>query len=649
MNGTSAAQQAPGDDRTTFRSKLRWATQGHVLLAITLMLKLVWFDQQVQVRFSSPAKWMTTLGTVILLTSVLPLLQPRARLLAGIGLNLGLSLVILADVLYFRFFGGLLTFSLLAQADQATAVSQSIYALLKPGDLLIFTDLVIVAVAVGLRGGSAVLRPAGQFRSKRTRELVVFALIIGTTFVVVPVEAQRRQGDAFAEWWDMATYQATGLAGFHAFDAGRFLRGRVLEPEVTDAQVATVREHFAAPRAHRKLPGMPRAGEFAGKNILVIQVEALQSLVIGRSVGGQEITPNLNALIDDSISFPDFRHQTGSGHTSDAELLTGCSLYPAKQGSAFFRFAGNQFRCLPEILDEHGYSSAAHHAYLGSFWNRNTMYPAMGYQKFFAHGDYTIDEPLGWSLGDRSFLRQTVRHLEERPQPFYDVAITLTSHHPYDISNLPPSLPPGELKGTIMDGYLQSIHYVDDALGLLVRQMKQAGLWDETIVIVYGDHDSGIYDRELLERFLGQELGPYELADLRQSVPMFVHLPENKYAGTRVATPTGQVDVPPLLLHLLGLVPGNFPLMGSNRFAGDESPVVFRDGGFVDGEYHYLVDSTGNSRCYDRQAGRLTDARNCSATAERAHRSLVVSDLILEHDLIGRIDGARDYASGVLP
>ena len=67
------------------------------------------------------------------------------------------------------------------------------------------------------------------------------------------------------------------------------------------------------------------------------------------------------------------------GTGSDAELLAGCSLYLLETGAVFTERYDVDFRCLPELLREAGYHTVAMHANWPNFWNRDRMYPAMGY------------------------------------------------------------------------------------------------------------------------------------------------------------------------------------------------------------------------------------------------------------------------------
>ena len=347
--------KAPPSRRARFG---RWFVQAHVLLAALLLVKLIWFNSQVEVKFTSPALFVTTLGTVMLIVAPLVLLKARARVVAILTIDVVVSSLILADLVYYRYFFGLITVATLEQSGQAAAVSGSIGSLVHLTDFFLLLDVLVAVAVVRVRGARTLLRPVGELRSRRSVELAVFAVLIGSTLVATPIEAQRRNGDAFDGWWDMAAYQFTGLVGFHVYDTARYLRERWFQPEITPSQQARVDEYFDEMKTFPQRTGTPEFGEFEGANVMVVQVEALQRMVLDSNVVGGPVTPNLNALRADSLEFTNLFHQVSEGRTSDAELLTECGLHPARVGTAFFKYApeipsGAIQKCLATPVIQH--------------------------------------------------------------------------------------------------------------------------------------------------------------------------------------------------------------------------------------------------------------------------------------------------------
>jgi phosphoglycerol transferase MdoB-like AlkP superfamily enzyme len=149
-------------------------------------------------------------------------------------------------------------------------------------------------------------------------------------------------------------------------------------------------------------------GAAKGKNLIMIQVEALQEFVINAKINGQEITPNLNKWIKKSAYFNNFFYQVSAGGTSDAEFMSNNSLYPSPSGAAYYLYPNNEYNSLPKSLKDNGYSTAALHGFKGTFWNRDVMYKAVGFDNFYSERDFNIDSTVGLGLSDKSFLNQSV-------------------------------------------------------------------------------------------------------------------------------------------------------------------------------------------------------------------------------------------------
>ena len=381
-------------------------------------------------------------------------------------------------------------------------------------------------------------------------------------------------------------------------------------------------------------------GKYKNSNVVVVQVEAFMNFMIGKSINGEEITPNFNKLMKESMYFSNYYHQTGQGRTSDADFSSHSSLHPLPSGSVFVRYPDHQYDMLPTILKDHGYSPNVFHAYDSSFWNRTIMYNNMGYDRFFSKKDFTIDEPMGWSLSDNSFFKQSLDEMTSITLPFYSFLITLSSHHPYTIPKDKQGLDVGEFSDNIFGNYLQSIHYVDDALGKFTEQMKKEGLWDNTILVVYGDHDNSIKDKPYYEQFLGKSLNDLDMEQIMNQVPLLVHLPDGSQAG-EYSDPSGQLDMAPSLLHLLGIPSDSYHMLGNNLFVDQDRFVVLRSGAFSDNNVFYIPSPDGifeNGRCYDLNTRDTTTISSCRVGFDQAKLQLRSSDQVIQYDLLSKLD-----------
>jgi phosphoglycerol transferase MdoB-like AlkP superfamily enzyme len=470
--------------------------------------------------------------------------------------------------------------------------------------------------------------------------------------VFIPVNIAKKtwaQGLFTGNWWNVSLYNVTGLYGFHGYDAYRYVRDFVLNDDSLPAKETNEAGQWFNDRGdvRKALEKDPMFGAYKGSNVILIQAEAFQNFMIRRFVGGQEVTPNLNKLIGNSVYFDHFYNQTALGRTSDADFGAQCSQQPMVTGSVFIRYAQSRFDCSASILKNNGYTTSVLHAYDGGFWNRNAMYKNMNYDMFYSKKHFNIDEPVGWSLGDDSFFRQSTDLMAAQQSPFYSFLITLSSHHPFKVPKKDQTLDIGEFEGTIFGDYLQATHYVDASMGHFIEQLKAKGLWDKTIVMFYGDHDNSIHKWEPFEKFLGKPLSPLERDQILRQVPFIVHLPDEALKGTREDV-GGQLDISPTIQHLLGISSAReymigTPLVMEKPLAGKS--VVFRNGSYTDDTHYLLRSDTAGTACFNTATGQAIDLAACKAGAEAARTELVMSDRIVNHNLIAKFRADESSAT----
>ncbi len=622
------------------------------LLVVSVLFKLSYLDGQLDVGGMNHWKWKVNLGALLMAVCWTALLGARARIVSIVLLDLLFSLIIVADLVYFRHFRDFVPVSALLRPDQTSPLPDSLSGLLGAHDLIYFADLpVFILLAVRAfysRKKSRFGNPQPASRKIRlTIRALTGALVFAAGFqlVSVPVSIQKNgwaSGLFEGNWWNIPIYNVAGLLGFHGYDAYRYARDHGLTGSLTEEQLRETKEWMDARRQlQAEAENDALFGAYKGSNVLIVQLESFQSFLIGLKINGTEVTPHLNRFIRQSAYFPNFYHQTANGRTSDADFVTNCSLHPLASGSVFVRFAGHLRGCLPQTLKAENYGTTVHHAYDSSFWNRNNAYYNMQYDRYYSSKDFILDEPLGWSLGDDSFFRQTLEQIRSREKyPFYAMAITLASHHPYAIGNH--GLDAGRLEGKLLGNYVQAARYVDEAAGHLVERLKDAGLWENTIVVFYGDHDNSIVGWDEYETLFGRPVTELEKSTLRKQVPFFIHLPNDGLAGV-YGKAVGQIDTAPTIRHLLGLSAAPYSQMGVSMLTNAPKPVVFRNGGFTDGTVYYIPgneETPGNGTCYALADGSELDPALCKPGAEAAVRELRVSDRIVIHDLIPALQQA---------
>jgi len=578
-------------------------------------------------------------GTVLLLFFWAGLLPGKIRLPLLFMLDCAVTFIIIADLLFFRYFSDVLSMPVLEQASVVTSVKSSILNLLHASDLIFAADLLFLPF-VSAKAGRLNKKPKAGFGKRIICALSALAIGIGLCGCGVS-ELLKAQPEIFRSFYDRVyIVQNIGLLGFHGIDAFRYVKSKdKLELSLSEDIKKEIAEFIKDKKPEQ--PSSPKLfGTGKGKNLIVVQVEALQEFVIGKSIEGQEITPNLNKLIKSSLYFDNYYTQTAGGGTSDAELLSNVSMHPARDGATYIRFPLNDYYSLARRLSEEGYLTSAMHAYRPGYWNRSVMYKTLGFDEFIDKEDYIPDEISGMGLTDKSFFRQSLEFMEKYKEPYYTFLITLTSHFPYDNDKkYLGSFNAGKYKGTFFGSYLEVIHYADEALGGFIDQLEARGILDRSVLAVYGDHFGIPRDKkEYLADFLGlKEMDDYNWVK-QQRIPLIIRIPEGKYTGTKHIA-GGGLDFMPTILNIMGVDSSNIPMLGRDLLNSEEGMAVLRHGYFITDKYICL---TSKGVAYDAETGSTYPAEKLAKEKEFAARQLRYSDMITEHNLVKELTQSLD-------
>ncbi|MEO2204300.1 LTA synthase family protein [Paenibacillus pabuli] len=640
----------------------------YLIFLLLMLLKLMWLHHNLHAYNITMGLLdkVIAIGSLLLLSFWTWWLPRRGMVLSLVVLNLLLTALIYADMVYYRYFQDFLTIPVLMQARQVDALGDSIATLIHASDLWFFADWLAIIpygaillfsrrnrfsrTSTTINGLRSYSDHRGKKRGMRRFTAGSIAFVLGLCLAVGPIYFYSKtwaKGLFDNNWWNVSMYNVTGLLAFHGYDLYNYAKDHIGSgPEADPADVEKAKSFFADRQSNASSENAI-FGKYKDSNLIIVQGEAFMNFMIGHSIGGQEITPHFNELMKESQYYSHFYHQTGQGRTSDADFGANISLHPLPVGSAFVRYADHAYDSLPSILKDNGYSTNVFHAYESGFWNRYTMYQNMNYDKFYSKNDFEQDDPLGWSLSDESFFRQSVQKMDsEVTKPFYSFLITLSSHHPYALPKDRQQLDVGEFEGTMFGDYLQSVHYVDSALGSMVEDLKNRGLWDKTIFMFYGDHDNSIKEQAQYEQFLGRSLNELDMEQIMNEVPLLVHLPDGSEAGT-IDQPAGQLDITPSVLHLLGITDESYYHMGNDIYDGSARTVVLRSGAFTDGSVFYIPSDDyiyANGSCYDLSTRNKIDINACNSGHDEASKRLHVSDTVITYDLIRRFHEENNNA-----
>ncbi|MBS4209602.1 LTA synthase family protein [Bacillus sp. FJAT-50079] len=537
-----------------------------------------------------------------------------------------LGFILYANVAFYRFFTDFLTLPVLFQTSNFADLGDSAATEIHLMDIIYFIDVVLLLVLMKFKPKTIKSTPI-----KKANRRAYFLVAAAMLFLNLGL-AETERPQLLTRTFDREMLvKNLGTYNYHLYDIFLQSKSSAQRAMADGSELVDIDNYINASYAK---PDEEMFGIAKDKNLIVISLESLQNFVINNDVYGQEVTPFLNSLINDSYYFDQFYHQTGQGKTSDSEFLLENSLYPLNRGAVFFTHSGNEFDAMAEKLSETGYFTSTMHANNKSFWNRDIMYEALGYNYFYSATDYTItpENSVGWGMKDIPFFEQSVELMKDMPKPFYTKMITLTNHHPFKVEGEDKMIDEYDSKSGTLNRYFTTVRYMDEALKVFFEQLKEAGIYDNSIIVMYGDH-YGISENHnaAMEQYLGQEVTPFVSAQL-QRVPFFVHIPgvTDHGRGKTISKVSGQIDLKPTLLHLLGVDTKNDIQFGADLFSPDHHDfVVFRDGRFVTKDYVYA-----DNVCYSKETEEPVDDSFCEPFKEKARTELNYSDKIIYGDLL---------------
>ncbi|MCG2457487.1 polyglycerol-phosphate lipoteichoic acid synthase LtaS [Staphylococcus epidermidis] len=538
-----------------------------------------------------------------------------------------LTFLLYANVVYFRFFSDFLTFSTLNQAGNVESMGGAVSASFKWYDFVYFIDIIIYLAILIFK------RKWLDYRAFSKKFVPVVMATSVALFFLNLAFAETDRPELLTRTFDHKyLVKYLGPYNFTVYDGVKTIENNQQKALASEDDLTKVLNYTKQKRTE---PNPEYYGAAKKKNIIKIHLESFQTFLINKKVNGKEVTPFLNKLSSgnqDFTYFPNFFHQTGQGKTSDSEFTMDNSLYGLPQGSAYSLKGDNTYQSLPAILDQkQGYTSNVMHGDYKTFWNRDQVYKHFGIDNFYdaTYYDMSDDNIVNLGLKDKPFFKASADYQSKMKKPFYSHLITLTNHYPFTLDEEDASIDKPNTGDSTVDGYIQTAHYLDQALEEYITDLKKKGLYDNSVIMIYGDH-YGISENHnnAMEKLLGEKITPAKFTDLNRT-GFWLKVP-GKSGGVNKEY-AGQMDVMPTLLHLVGIDSKNYLMFGSDMFSKQHNNVVpFRNGDFITEDYKYV-----NGKIYSNKDNELLTEKpkDFDKNKKQVEKDLEMSDSVLNGDL----------------
>ena len=622
------------------------------------------------------------LALLIIIGSFGYLIKPKKRFRYFFVWMLIITTMCVVNSIYYIFYTSFASFSLVAELKLVGEVGDSLIEKFRWIDFVyVLFPFIYYFIHILLLKKNYYFYIDKIKRGKRAFALTALVGVIILSFTIVNISAT--DASRLVKQWNREyIVQRFGIVLYQGNDLVQSLTPKINSLFGYDEAAKSFKEYYANKfKEEEQKKKNKYTGVLEGMNVIFIHMESIQNYLVDLKINDQEITPTINKLVKEGMYFNNFYPQISVGTSSDTEFTLNSSLMPASSGTVFVSYYNRDYVTIPKLLKEKGYFTFSAHANNTTMWNRNNMHPSLGYDDMifkdnFDIGDKSDPRWLGLGLNDVDFLLQLQEKLEKietENTNYMGTIIQLSNHSPFAATEFNPELYNyfGELdltntykykdektdeevektddylKGTKLGNYLISSHYGDMALGTFIDYVKNSEYYNNTVFVLYGDHDARLSKSEYqyfynynIETGEVYEEGDEEYYDynsfrheLNRRTPLIIWT-KNKAIAKKIkgtnSNAMGMYDILPTLGNMMGFT--NKYALGHDIFdIGENNYVVFPSGNFVTNNVYYS--NTANNYL-TLQEGVIIEEDYINDLKTKSEELLNISNDIIVHDLI---------------
>ena len=620
----------------------------------------------------NPLAIISDLAFIFVVGSFAYLLKTKKQFIVLLPLTIIMTATCVVNAVYYENYVSFASFSLLSTASFLGDMDGDIVTgLIHFKDMiLIFPPIVLTIVHIVLCNTPYYKRNEKIERNKkRFGNTVIMGAVMTvlTIMLMAPSDYSRLK----KQWNREYLVQRFGIYVYQLNDAIKSTQSKFTSMFGYDKAAKVVRDFYEEKEKTETHEDNEYTNIFDGKNVVIIHAESIMTHDMTLSFNGKELTPNINKLAKEGLFFSNYYPQVSVGTSSDTEFTFNTGLLPSSTGTVFVNYWKRTYEAMPNIFASKGYYTASMHANNASFWNRNVMHKTLGYNKFYARDSYDYSDEskvIGMGLSDEEFLKQSVKKIKkinDKKGKFFTTLITLTNHTPWtdedkygdytvdykhkvtdENGNEKEEVLP-YMEGRELGRYFKAVHYSDYALGTFIDEMDKAGLLDNTVIVLYGDHDAKISKKEY-RYFYNYDFETGELYDsdderytqvdyynyeLNRKVPFIIWTKDSKNSrklNKEVTTVMGMYDAMPTLANMF-----NFTYkygLGHDIFSRDDNIVVFPNGNWVTNSLYYNAQQEEYMNLHNKKISDK-ETEEVNKNNEYADKLLDVSNSIIVYDL----------------
>ena len=578
-----------------------------LVVGVLILLKTIMFYDSTIIIRESIDKNLVIGTTMFIITflGIIYMLPNRARIISTIILDLLISILLFADNLYYIYSSSVLSVAQIANLQYGEEIMGTIPMLIEIKHIIYFVDIILIIILLLTKIIKIEIKDKADWK-RNTLRIISGIIAICLLFTIDAKYVEKAGEDPYNK--DTQVKKGT-IYGYHLSDIESLINIKKSakydkkEELVSDYKKLKEKYNEKYEESNYNLKGILK-----GKNVIIVQLESVQEFVINKTINGKEITPNLNKFISENIEFTNMFMQSYST-TADSEFSAVTSLYPMENGMSYSRYYSNKYDDIFTMFKNEGYDTSYMHGNYGYFWNRENVYKSFGVNHLELKNQFNdISENIMGYLSDELLYKQAVEKLKTYNMPFFSFIVSASSHTGFTLDGLEDrgkiSIDVGKYKSTFFGNYLESVNYADYAFGTFIEELKNADLYDDTVILIYGDHNGiDMYNEEMLD-FLEQVNPNINDVDIRLNyirVACSMKIPGIE--GITIEKPVSKLDIKPTFEYLIDGKAG--VSLGTNMFARKDF-ISLNNERIVTSRYYY------DERWFRRSDGMEIDLEEIS-------------------------------------
>lgn len=524
------------------------------------------------------------IGFVFIFLTLPMLLKGKIRIWIALIIDLLTSVLLFINELYYSYSSNLVSVSQISNLQYGKEISAALPNLLHVWQILYFVDIIILLVFY-IINRKKVLKISKWFYIPGIIYAIVamiFAVQINKNWIMKAEEFQYNK---------LQQIQTSSIFGYHYLDLKNNFNMKKNVKYKTKTEMLQAYNELKTQYDEKYNLVYDFKDIAKDKNVIVVQLESVQKFVVNRKINGKEITPNLNKFLNENIEFTNMHNQSYTT-TADSEHTAMNSLYPLENGMSFAQYSSNDYNDIFHNFKKDDYITTYIHGNVGSFWNREAVYSKLPIDHLYFDNIFDENtERINEYIADEHVYRKMVEEMKNYDGKFFLNIVAASSHTAFDLSGIENkdqkvNIDVGdEYRGIYFGNYLEAVNYADYAFGIFIDELKKAGLYDDTVILVYGDHAGlQMYNYEMMD-FI-REVNP-SLNDIQTQINYTNVACGIKIPGVepmKINKPTSRLDVKPTLMEICG-IEDEFSL-GTSMFA-DKDFVCINNGKIITDKYFY--------------------------------------------------------------